>query len=96
MRESTVEKHLASCVKLLGGLCWKFTSPGLSGVPDRIVVIPGGRVYFVELKAPGRQLRPLQVRRAKELRDRGVLPLKLDSVEAVDAWLCVVSEEVKP
>ena len=53
MRESQVEKHLAKRVAALGGLCWKFVSPNLRGVPDRIVVMPEGRVFFVELKAPG-------------------------------------------
>lgn len=90
MRESKVEKHLATQVKKLGGLCWKFVSPNLRGVPDRVVVIPGGRVFFVELKAPGRTLRINQERRARELRQRGVLPLVLDSIEAVDAWLEVI------
>lgn len=87
MRESTVEKHLADRVKRLGGLCWKFVSPNLAGVPDRIVVMPGGRVYFVELKAPGKRPRTNQLRRARELAQRDVRALMLDSVEAVDHWL---------
>lgn len=87
MRESTVEKHLADRVKRLGGLCWKFVSPNLSGVPDRIVVLPGGRVYFVELKAPGRTPRVNQIRRARELQQRGAPALALDSPLAVDMWL---------
>lgn len=87
MRESTVEKYLCRRVDQLGGLCWKFVSPGLVGVPDRIVVMPGGRTFYVELKAPGRAPRASQVRRHNALRQRGALVLTLDSVEAVDFWL---------
>lgn len=50
MLESEVEKRLTQGVKKLGGLCLKWVSPGYAGVPDRIVFLPGGRVYFVELK----------------------------------------------
>lgn len=92
MRESAIEKHLANSVKLLGGLCWKFVSPNLAGVPDRIVVMPGGMVYFVELKAPGKLPRPNQLRRARELRQRGVQVLMLDSIMAVDMWLDAITE----
>lgn len=91
MRESVVEKHLATQVRRLGGLCWKFVSPNLAGVPDRIVVMPGGRVYFVELKAPGKLPRPNQLRRARELHQRGVQALMLDSTTAVDMWLGTIN-----
>ena len=53
MRESIVEKKFAAEVKKRGGLAVKFVSPGFNGVPDRLVLFPGGRMAFVELKAPG-------------------------------------------
>ena len=53
IKESAVERRLVSGVKARGGLCWKFVSPGMSGVPDRIVLLPGARIVFVELKRPG-------------------------------------------
>lgn len=87
MRESQVEKHLAKRVAALGGLCWKFVSPNLRGVPDRVVVMPEGRVFFVELKAPGEMPEPHQLRRHKELRMCGCLVLVLDSTTAIDYWL---------
>lgn len=67
MRESAVEKHLTVEVKKRGGMSVKFVSPGLDGVPDRLVLLPGGKLAFVELKAPGKKMRPLQVHRAKQL-----------------------------
>ena len=48
-------------------MCLKFTSPGFDGVPDRLVLLPLGRMAFVELKAPGKEPRPLQLRRIQEL-----------------------------
>ena len=53
MRENEIEAKLVKAVKDVGGVCWKFTSPGTAGVPDRIVLMPSGRIGFVEVKAPG-------------------------------------------
>ena len=51
--EKRVEEALSRAVKRLGGMEVKFVSPGLDGVPDRIVLLPGGKVAFVEMKATG-------------------------------------------
>ena len=53
MRESELEARLVRGVKAAGGVAYKFVSPGSVGVPDRLVVLPGGKVVFVELKAEG-------------------------------------------
>ena len=58
MREKTIEAKLVQAVRTKGGLALKFTSPGFDGVPDRLVLLPGGRIAFIELKAPGKTLRP--------------------------------------
>lgn len=71
MRESTVEHRLVTEVKKRGGIAPKFVSPGLDGVPDRLVLLPHGQLAFVELKAPGKTLRPLQVKRKDQLRTLG-------------------------
>ena len=60
MKESEIEARLVRGVKALGGVAYKFVSPGNVGVPDRVVVLPGGRVIFVELKAEGGRLSPMQ------------------------------------
>ena len=71
MLESRIEKTFTARVRNLGGLCMKFVSPGLDGVPDRLVLMPRGRACFVEFKAPGRKPRPLQVLRGRQLESYG-------------------------
>ena len=78
MREKTIEKKLADAVKSRGGLAPKFTSPGFDGMPDRIVLLPGGRMAFVEVKAPGKVPRPLQVARHRLLKRLGFQVFVLD------------------
>ena len=83
MREKTVEANLVKAVKNLGGLAPKFISPGLDGVPDRLVLLPGGKLAFIELKAPGKELRPLQVRRKRQLEALGFLVYCIDRPEQI-------------
>ena len=69
--EKTIEHKLVKAVHLMGGLALKFISPGFDGVPDRVVLLPGGKAAFVELKATGKKMRPLQVRRKKQIEALG-------------------------
>ena len=69
--ENNIEQSLQEQVRKAGGLCLKFVSPGYAGVPDRICLFPGGKIAFVELKAPGKTPRPLQVARHRRLRSLG-------------------------
>lgn len=78
MREKYIEKKLADAVKARGGLAPKFTSPGFDGMPDRIVLLPGGHMGFVEVKAPGKHPRPLQEARHRMLRGLGFKVFVLD------------------
>ena len=71
MRESYIEAHLVREIKKHGGLCYKFVSPGSPGVPDRVVVLPGGRIIFVELKADGGRMANIQKWQRAELERRG-------------------------
>ena len=87
MRESTVERKLVTDAKKRGGFALKFVSPGLDGVPDRLVLFPGGRLAFVELKAPGKKMRPLQVRRAEQLRALGFRVYCVDNKEMIGGVL---------
>lgn len=87
MRERAIEKRLVTEVKKHGGLAMKFISPGFDGVPDRIVLLPGGKMGFVELKAPGQHMRPLQVQRKRQLEGLGFLVYCLDRPEAIGGIL---------
>lgn len=83
MREKDIEKALVSAVKSFDGVCWKFVSPGISGVPDRIILMPNGRIAFVELKALGKEMRPLQVRRKRQLEALGFRVYCIDCKEQI-------------
>jgi hypothetical protein len=79
IRESVIEANLVKQVKAAGGTAYKFTSPGRRGVPDRLVLLPGGRTVFVECKAPGGIPRPDQQREHNRLRALGFSVVVLDS-----------------
>ena len=83
MREKTIELQLTRTVKSIGGMCPKFVSPGTDGMPDRIVLLPGCRIGFVEVKAPGKEPRPLQVKRHRQLRALGFLVFVLDDSKQI-------------
>ncbi len=72
MLEKTLERKLKKRVEALGCLCLKFESPGYSGVPDRIILLPEGEVWFVEMKAPGKKERHRQEYVQKQFRNRGI------------------------
>ena len=68
MREKELERKLMLAVKAMGGIASKFTSPGFDGMPDRLVLLPGGKLAFVEVKRPGQKAKPLQQARHEMLR----------------------------
>ena len=83
MREKTIEQKFRAAVKAAGGLAVKFASPGFDGVPDRLALLPGGRMAFVEVKAPGKKPRPLQLARHRQLRQLGFKVYVLDDEEQI-------------
>lgn len=85
--EKEIESYFVRRCASAGALAWKFVSPGRSGVPDRIVIIPGGRVVFVELKAPRKKPRPLQKVTIAELREAGCKVYVIDSKEKVQEFI---------
>jgi hypothetical protein len=87
MREKTIEKKLILAIKDMGGIAPKFMSPGFDGMPDRIVLLPGGRMGFVEVKAPGKVPRPLQEARHRMLRRLGFQVYLLDAVDQIGGIL---------
>lgn len=91
--ESQIERYFKKKVEEHGALVWKFTSPGRPGVPDRIVMLPGGRVVFAEIKAPGKKPRPLQRAVIYRMRKQGCRVWVIDSREKV---LEFIEREVMP
>lgn len=87
MKEAEVEKYFCWKVEMAGGKTWKFTSPANRGVPDRIAVLPGGTVWFVELKTKGGKLSELQKQFAKDAKSLRLNYDVLWSKEQVDTWL---------
>lgn len=87
MREKQIESKLRKAVKAKGGLCIKFISPSLTGIPDRLVLLPKGKVAFIELKAPGEKLRPIQERRKRQLEALGFLVFCIDCPEKIEGVL---------
>lgn len=79
LREVRVERALREAAKNAGGIAMKFVSPGLVGAPDRIVVLPGGLVCFVEVKAPGERPRPAQRRVLRRLYQLGANVATVDN-----------------
>lgn len=85
MKESELEKKFCGMVARAGGKAYKFISPNNAGVPDRIVILPGGRIGFVELKRPGQAPRKLQQFRMAELEQLGCYTAVVDSMACAEA-----------
>lgn len=83
MQEANMEKYLIRYVKDKGGLCLKFISASMRGLPDRIVILPQGKIFFVELKAKGKKPRPEQKRVHTLFSSLGVKVYTADSKEKV-------------
>ena len=87
MREKTIEQKLVQSVKAAGGICPKLVCPGMAGMPDRLVLLPGGKMGFVEVKAPGQKPRLLQIARHRLLRSLGFRVYVIDSTEQIGGIL---------
>ena len=83
LSEKDIEKKLVESVKKMGGIAPKFVSPGFAGVPDRIVLLPNARMAFVELKAPGKKMRPLQIRRKNQIEKLGFKVFCVDGLSQI-------------
>lgn len=94
-RERDIEKQLVKSVKNAGGIAPKFVSPGLDGVPDRIVLLPERRMAFVELKAPGMKPRPLQIKRMQQISSLGFPVYCIDSTEQIEKVLMEIGGEAR-
>jgi len=96
MRESVVEAHLRAVVQSMGGEALKFLSPGRRHVTDRLVILPGGRIWMIETKAPGKKPRPGQQRFIKRMQALGCHVLVLATKQAVDQWADSMHIDAQP
>lgn len=87
MREKEIENDLINKTKKRGGIALKFTSPGYDGVPDRLVLLPNSKMGFVEVKAPGKKPRALQIARMQMLRSLGFKAYVLDDKKDTEVIL---------
>lgn len=87
MREKQIEQRLSQRVKQLGGVAFKFVSPGMDGMPDRLILLHGGRAAFAEIKAPGQHPRPLQLRRKRQLETLGFRVFVIDHPDQIGGVL---------
>ena len=87
MREKTIEQKLVKATKAVGGIAPKPTCPGWGGVPDRLILLPGKRLAFVEVKGPGEQMRPLQVKRKRQLEALGFSVYCIDHPDQIGGVL---------
>jgi hypothetical protein len=92
MNEKVFERNLRKKVKKLGGLAIKFSSPFYTGMPDRIVFMPGGRIWFVEIKSPGKQLSPRQTIVSGELGKLGHQVQVINSQVSLDQFLNSIAQ----
>lgn len=96
MDEQRLERRLRREVERRHGKARKLVTPGASGTQDRLVLLPPGRVWFIEMKAPGKKLRPLQVHRAHELQEMGFKVRTISTETELKAFLAEVDEGVMP
>ena len=87
MREKAIERKLTDATKSRGGICPKLVCPGFDGMPDRMILLPGGRIAFVEVKAPGKVPRPLQAARHRMLHTLGFAVFVLDHPDQIGGIL---------
>ena len=85
--EKCIEIQLKKAIEKAGGFAWKFNSSSRRGVPDRIVFMPGGRIWFVELKAPGKRPTLLQIKRKNQIEAMGFRVRIIDCLEEVDRFM---------
>jgi len=93
--EKQVESFLVREVKKLGGLAYKFSSPGKRSVPDRLCLFPTGLVAFVELKRPGKKATMAQAREIEKIKKRGVIALVIDSKPRVKAFINWIEKKIE-
>lgn len=84
MLEKHIEQKFKKAVEATGGICLKLDPTTMVGIPDRLAILPGNHIAFIELKAPGKQPRPIQVHRHNQLRAIGCMIRTLDNPDDIE------------
>ena len=87
MKEKIIEKEFKNAAKSMGGIALKLISPGFNGMPDRLVLLPRGKIAFIELKAPGKKLRPIQEKRKRQIEALGFMVFLIDNIDQIGGIL---------
>ena len=95
MNEKSIEQKLVKAAKSRGGLCLKLVCPGFDGMPDRLVLLPNGHIGVVEVKAPGKKPRALQLARHRQLRNLGFQVFVLDNKEQIEEILIQIGGDAR-
>lgn len=86
--ESQIERDITMYAHSQGCLCYKIVSPGRAGIPDRLVLLPNGKSFFMEIKKPSGRLSPLQANEIKRIKkhnhDAVVVWSLLEGKHAID------------
>ena len=94
MSEKEIESYFKKQVESIGGLCYKLTCPGVAGVPDRMCLLPDGKVAFVEVKAAGGKLSARQKRVIGDMAVRGHSVRVVRSLADVDILILKLAASV--
>lgn len=92
LAEAKIERAFCEAVKDAGGVALKFTSQTMNGVPDRLILFKIGKCAFVELKAPGKQMRPLQRKRRHQLEELGFPVFCVDNLDQIQPVIKALQE----
>ncbi|MDH4657340.1 VRR-NUC domain-containing protein [Corynebacterium pyruviciproducens] len=87
MREKDIEQKFKKAVEAHGGICLKLDPTTLVGIPDRLAILPGNHIAFIELKAPGKHPRPIQIHRHNQLRAIGCKVGILDNPNNIESLI---------
>jgi hypothetical protein len=93
--ETVIENYLVKKVKEMGGIAYKFVSPGNAGVPDRLCLFPTGYVVFVELKRPDGTVSARQLKQIKRIKDVSCHCVVINSRPKIDSLLNHVANIIK-